>query len=376
MFSILRNPHNQWLLFYNWAINIGTKSLQSPNRERAVSTNQFILLALALTLSFQLYYLLFDFTNMLPVILVHATSTGIYIFALYLNSKGRVLLAACIALAGPLFFQVPAICYLISADSGMHFFLLAGSIFTFLVFSDDHKHFRLGFIIVSLIFFVVIERYFTRELAIIKLSDGLLDSMVYLNAIGTSVMIYLLSSLSHSMVTEQGDKIRVQAKALDMLANTDPLTQLPNRRQILSATEVRGNGKSSFTGVIAVADIDRFKSFNDRYGHDCGDEILRSLAHSMSSSMRSGDTVGRWGGEEFIFLLSGVNMNEAKSILERLRLLIEKTSITHSGTEHYITVSIGAAEMRDGKRFEAAFKMADQALYQCKQNGRNCVISS
>jgi len=376
VFSKLSNLLNQAATLRNWAINIGTQSLESPTLERVISTNQFILLALALTLSFQLYYLLFDFSNMVPVILVHTAASGIYLVALFINSKGDVLLGACIALAGPLFFQVPAVCYLISADSGMHFFLLAGGIFTFLVFSDNHKHFRLGFIVVSLLFFVVIERYFTRDLAMVKLSQELLESMVYLNAIGTSVMIYLLSSQSHKMIIEQGDKIRVQANALDTLANTDPLTKLPNRRQILSTITTDDDNSSCFTGVLAIADIDHFKSFNDHFGHDCGDEILRCLAHNMSASMRTEDTVGRWGGEEFIFLLSGLTICEAKPILEQLRQSIEQTPINHLGIDHDITVSIGAAEMTIGNSFDGIFKVADQALYQSKQSGRNRVVSN
>lgn len=359
----------------NKAIHVGTEKLKPPMRERAISINQFLLLALAITLSFQLYYLLFDFANMVPVILVHTVAIGLYILALYANVKGAVLSAACIAMAGPLFFQVPAVCYMISADSGMHLFLLAGGIFTFLVFSDDHKHFRLAFIIASLILFVVIERYFSRELAIVKLSDQILESMVYLNAIGTSVMIYLLSSLSHKTITDQADQIKVQAKSLRKLAHTDPLTQLPNRRQVLSTME-SNHKETRFAGVLALADIDHFKGFNDQHGHDCGDEILRSLSHRLSTSMRAEDTVGRWGGEEFIFLLSDMTMVEAKPILERLRQSVEETPITHLGVDHRITISIGAAEMSKDKTFKNAFKLADQALYQCKQNGRNRFLSA
>ena len=379
MFSpkkLYRKAHSPAYRLTKWAVNIGTEGLQSPEREHTISVNQFTLIALTLTLAFQLYYLLFEFTLMLPVILVHTVATGIYLLALYISSRGNFLLAACIALAGPLFFQVPAVCYIISAEAGMHVFFLAGGIFTFIVFSDNHKHFRLGFIIISLIFFIVIERYFSRDLALVKLSDEMLNSMVYLNAIGTSVMIYLLASASHRMIVEQADQIRTQAHSLDTLANTDSLTQLPNRRQILSSVKNSKNGIRAFTGVLAIADIDHFKIFNDQYGHDCGDEILLSVARIMAGSIREKDIVGRWGGEEFIFLLADTTMSEAESILQRLRLSIERTPIPYRSVEHHTTVSIGATELGSDCDFNEAFKLADSALYQCKQNGRNCFLSN
>ncbi|MBL4584030.1 MAG: GGDEF domain-containing protein [Pseudomonadales bacterium] len=362
--------------FHQWVIHIGIESLASPERERAISINQFLLLALEITLAFQLYYLLFDPVKMMPVILVHAVAAGIYLSAFYANTKGNFLIAACMALAGPLLFQVPVVCFLISAESGMHIFLLAGGLFTFLVFTDQQKIYRLIFIAVSLVLFIVIDRYFTRDLAMIKLSAELLTSMVYLNAIGTSVMIYLLSSLSYRMITEQGNQIKIQAQSLEMLAHTDSLTQLPNRRQIVSATKTDAHGKSIFKGVLAIADIDNFKKFNDQYGHDCGDEILRSIAFNMSTLIRSKDMVARWGGEEFIFLISGLDMAEAEPMLQRLRESIEQTPITHLGLNHSITVSIGATQMGGHNNFKEAFKRADQALYQCKQNGKNCFLSS
>ncbi|MDF1644540.1 MAG: GGDEF domain-containing protein [Pseudomonadales bacterium] len=372
----LEKPQTKFIDLRNRLVHIGTASLQSPERARVISTNQFILLALALTLSFQLYYLLFEFQQMFAAILVHTIASGVYILALVANARGMHLTAACAALAGPLFFQVPAICFLISAESGMHVFLLAGGIFTFVVFPNNQKGFRLVFIAFSLLFFILIERYFTRDLAPIKLPETLLTNMVYLNAIGTSLMIYLLSSLSHRMILEQGNEIRLQAKSLEMLAHTDVLTQLPNRRQIMSAATTPLGEGNSFVGVVAIADIDHFKRVNDQYGHDCGDEILRSVACTMSSSMRPIDIVGRWGGEEFIFLLAGLNMEDAQPIMQRLRVNIEKTAIEYKGQLHYITVSIGAAEMSHKNSFQEVFRQADQALYHGKQNGRNCFIAS
>ena len=121
-------------------------------------------------------------------------------------------------------------------------------------------------------------------------------------------------------------------------------------------------------------DLDHFKSINDRFGHDVGDEALRTFAATASSNMRGDDIVGRLGGEEFAAILPG-NGDTAFMVAERVRLAFEVAGVTISGHDMNATVSIGAAESpAETANITALLTRADQALYRAKTSGRNRVV--
>ena len=157
---------------------------------------------------------------------------------------------------------------------------------------------------------------------------------------------------------------------------TDILTGLPNRRWIDRELDVIGTkaGRGSLTSDwLLVLDIDHFKSVNDQFGHSSGDCVLRETAVRLRESTRSCDTAARLGGEEFLVLVSNAAPDEAKMIAERIRLAFEDKPITSVEAMPTITVSIGAADIRDGDANDA-LKRADRALYTAKEAGRNCVV--
>lgn len=151
-------------------------------------------------------------------------------------------------------------------------------------------------------------------------------------------------------------------------ANTDTLTRLPNRKAVekfLSDQVSLGNTQSA----ILLLDVDFFKSINDEYGHDMGDEILIKISRSIEGSIRDGDLAGRWGGEEFICVLPNADEELAWIVAERVRRHIE-SSIT---TPRQVTISAGAAIMEPGEKMRDLVKRADVALYDAKKQGRNRV---
>lgn len=158
--------------------------------------------------------------------------------------------------------------------------------------------------------------------------------------------------------------------ALAASANTDPLTQLPNRRgfdehfNVTTARVARGS-----VAALAVVDIDHFKQVNDTYGHDVGDDVLRAVAATLRACVRGSEVVGRFGGEEFTWLLPDTGLPEALLAAERARATLAATTFPHVGR---LTVSIGVASTEATSPAEL-FKAADQALYRAKQNGRNQV---
>ncbi len=159
----------------------------------------------------------------------------------------------------------------------------------------------------------------------------------------------------------------------------DPLTQIYNRRFMDYQLELAIDEFKTFGTTLGLLfiDIDHFKRVNDQYGHDAGDKVLSAVAQTLALNVRSSDYVGRYGGEEFIALLRGVNPQEMRLMAERLRLLIAEASMEiDASTSIAVTISIGCAYYQDDGTKASLLKTADQNMYQAKQTGRNKVVSS
>ena len=159
-------------------------------------------------------------------------------------------------------------------------------------------------------------------------------------------------------------------------SRTDSLTGLLNRRGFLEAGDgalvrARRSGKPI---CVVISDIDHFKVVNDAYGHAAGDAALKALATALRASVRAQDTVGRWGGEEFIFLLPDTGREGSLHLAEQIRHAIEALPIAHDGAPIHLTLSLGVAEHVPGKNFEETIAVADAALYRAKEQGRNRVV--
>ena len=160
------------------------------------------------------------------------------------------------------------------------------------------------------------------------------------------------------------------------LSRTDPLTGLANRRMLDEsfAREIalaeRLNGRLS----VIMADIDRFKSINDQFGHLTGDHVLQGVASIFGSRLRPYDLAARYAGEEFILLLPGSSMEEAVEIAERIRNAVSGMKIPECPSQ--ITISLGVAAWANGEAPEQLVARADAALYDAKESGRNRVKAS
>jgi diguanylate cyclase len=161
-------------------------------------------------------------------------------------------------------------------------------------------------------------------------------------------------------------------------ARLDPLTQVANRKCFDERFEQeiqrrrRGDGSSA----MLLWDIDNFKSINDTYGHRAGDRVLQSVAGCFTAAARGGDFVARIGGEEFVLLLSGVQLEEAMQIANRVRGAVEALRFHFRGTPVKVTVSCGITELAVQDAAEAAFDRADGALYRAKHSGKNMCMAA
>lgn len=165
------------------------------------------------------------------------------------------------------------------------------------------------------------------------------------------------------------------------LALLDGLTGIPNRRNYDERC-LREWGRAAREGgtlSIGLIDIDYFKQYNDRYGHPKGDEVLREVARAIAGRLHPAvDFAGRYGGEEFVFLLPDTSWAHSVGVAEEIRAGVEALRIPHtgSGVSEYVTVSIGGmtAAPGPGDQYEAAFQLVDGMLYRAKNCGRNQVV--
>lgn len=173
---------------------------------------------------------------------------------------------------------------------------------------------------------------------------------------------------------EQAD-INNTINELKTFALYDQLTALPNRRYIDSflSSRLRDFEELQLPFALAMIDIDHFKIFNDTYGHDVGDLVLKMVAKTFKSAIRKNDLIGRWGGEEFLAILTGVSEEELNTISEKVRGLVEKSALRHENKSLCVTVSIGSTLVQKDDTVASIQKRADDALYMSKGNGRNKV---
>ncbi|WP_275790686.1 PleD family two-component system response regulator [Pararhizobium gei] len=230
----------------------------------------------------------------------------------------------------------------------------------------------------------------TRFIPVLLIAEQGDDDMI-VRALDLGVTDYLMRpvdpnelvarSLTQIRRKHCNDRLRASVKHTIELAVTDGLTGLHNRRYLdnhlrilIDRAAARGRPLS-----ICMTDIDRFKSVNDTYGHDAGDEILRQFAQRVRSTVRGADLACRFGGEEFVVVMPDTPADAAVVIAERLRRIIEDRPFSLQNGEKIlsITASLGIATLNTGGDSpEALVKRADTALYQAKNNGRNRVVAA
>jgi diguanylate cyclase len=230
--------------------------------------------------------------------------------------------------------------------------------------------------------------------AIISHSDSMVSASERLDQDGTAanvntVIMQLLAENRIMKAASEQANSELRAKSIEIkllrndleatkhIADTDPLTQVSNRRHIMDALEAKANSNTTPAFCLALLDIDNFKSINDSYGHQVGDIVLKTYAYEISRLLRGRDLVARFGGEEFLILLNNISLHSAVAVIERIHNSL--TGIDWSAVEgldsvRSVTSSIGVAEWSPLQSIEQLIGRTDSLLYKAKKEGRNRII--
>ena len=194
---------------------------------------------------------------------------------------------------------------------------------------------------------------------------------------GQGELLDLLGSMQKQLASMQRQTNNYKKKLAEQIVSsqTDPLTRLPNRQafndKIDQATEAFERGTAL---AVCVVDIDHFKSFNDRFGHAIGDKTLQIVARHLRQYLDDKHFVARWGGEEFVLLLYGLDKQEVADELEKIRTKLASLPFKFKHQRVTITASFGVTHYKKNDSPESAFNRADATLYKAKRQGRNCVV--
>jgi diguanylate cyclase len=198
--------------------------------------------------------------------------------------------------------------------------------------------------------------------------------LVQATSAGFALLVVAFSTLT--LMNERTEsELRESRRRLRVLANTDHLTSVPNRRRFheLAARLLHGADGNDLP-VLLVFDIDHFKLINDQLGHPAGDRALRLVGRCMRDALRAGDLAGRLGGDEFALLLPGATLAQAIGVAERVVAQLQAQSPEHR--QPVLTLSFGLVQAQAGETVDAALHRADQALYEAKRQGRSRAVAA
>lgn len=211
---------------------------------------------------------------------------------------------------------------------------------------------------------------------------GVLISVAFFAALAVLIQLEREQQKLLEKVSKRDGQLQDTLKELEHLVTTDSLTGLPNRRSFFSRAQIEFTRSNRYNRPLSLImiDVDHFKNVNDRYGHLVGDTALKHVSKIMANCIRESDMVARYGGEEFIIILPETDASGAGNIAERVRLEIEGSRVLVDGMADLgLTVSMGIACKSSSNRIQDLDRLlqeADDAMYQSKTSGRNCISVS
>ncbi len=257
--------------------------------------------------------------------------------------------------------------------SGFHYFLF--STVTVLFYMPYFKKIsKIIISIVSILIYILLFNLFKDRTPIYILNNSILNTIYYLSVIITFAMLSVLSHLYSMAAKKAENKLKELNKKLKSIASTDHLTGLVNRRSIINIIEksIINYKKNNRSFSLIIADIDDFKRINDLYGHNRGDHVLKAIANLLKNNLRKNDTLARWGGEEFLILLSDTTYQEACTVANKLKESLSNFQHNYLEETENLSMTFGISQFKGD--LDTCISEADKALYKGKRNGKDCVV--
>lgn len=274
---------------------------------------------------------------------------------------------ACVYLGANYGFQLYCVC------------VIPISFFLFYLCNQNKSNLKFVIVLNSIALFLAVMTRFIFYDNGFRLVNGLNVTALSFsfNMLVCGFMVILFSSLLVYQLCYTDMELEKRAKTLDFLANYDALTKLRNRRNlenILKKELSKRNNKTKTEALcIALGDIDDFKKINDTYGHDCGDIVLMQLSEIFREHMINDNFVGRWGGEEILFLFQ-VPLFESQRILEDIRTEVCEYVFTYGENEFSTSMTFGLLEVKEKMSADEVLIKVDEKMYEGKNLGKNRII--
>ena len=334
----------------------------------ASATKAFLAFSLVLTGAYTIFFAVYDASTFAANVVAGTVAVILFGVGLGFVARGHQLTAAVIAVSVGT-AQVAFVTTYVGWIAGFQLYLIAGGQLVFMLFTDRQQALRAAYVAVAIGAFFYCQLLVPETGVAESFSARANGIMFSINASVTVLLVYLLAAASHAGAARARAQADGAAARAEFLANTDELTGLSNRRPVLKRLE---KVSSTAPYIVAIADLDHFKRLNDTYGHECGDRVLAAVGRRLRDSVRSVDSVGRWGGEEFIVVMEQSTLADATEVVERLRARIAEP-VPCTGHTHSITVSVGLTDAQPDGTAARALQRADAALYEAKAAGRNAV---
>jgi len=346
--------------------------LTGDSGRAASATHTFLLIAVTLSVAYGVFFVLYDRALLGPIIIASAVATLLFAAGIAFVRTGHQLIGALIAVTTGI-AQVAFIASFLGWQSGIQLYLVPGGQLVFLVFTDKQRLLRWAYLVVAVAAFFYCQLVVPVHGVGYAFGDGTVDVLFPINAAVSLGLVYVLAAVNHYRAAAARAAADAATEKAEHLANTDALTGLANRRPVLERLETLA-GANDY--CVAISDLDHFKSLNDRHGHDCGDNVLAGVGALLAREVRAVDAVGRWGGEEFIFVLEGTSLPQAHAMMERMRRSVESLRAPCGNHTHHVTMSVGVATAAGAESPGVVLRHADAALYRAKQAGRNKVVTA
>ncbi|MDT8403660.1 GGDEF domain-containing protein [Sulfuriflexus sp.] len=316
-----------------------------------------------------LFIPLFYWLGVTPLVFLNIFSVSAWALAFFINRHGRHR-EAFILLVIEIILHAFLAVFFLGWQSGFHYYLLP---LVPLIFFHHKQSTRSILLETTLLFIAYIGLYLYTHYAAFQVGAIDPDILDALQVMNIAVNFAVLGMLGYFFRIAS---IRAE-KDMERLATTDALTRLYNRRKMREMLERERlrfeRDRKPF--IIAITDIDYFKSFNDLHGHDCGDYVLQKVSRLMQNCLRKQDVIARWGGEEFLIMLPETEIEGGVKAIEKIRETIAETRYRFGGEEFKVTMTFGVAIFDGTQHIDGCIKQADQMLYAGKHGGRNCVVA-